>query len=162
MYIKPYNEKSINTSAYEELTSTQYINKNNIFKDILLIAALYDFAKVERQIKLNNKTYKICNLENAIKSSKDKKIILDIKFNNNIKIFSETLLQKLQGYEKNKFIIQSSNLTRLLFLKNLAPDDEYQAIISKESSLSYGELFYDVFLKKTIINYEYVKKTRRR
>ena len=76
MYIKPYDEKSINTSAYEELTSTQYINKNNIFKDILLIAALYDFAKVERQIKLNNKTYKICNLENAIKSSKDKKIIL--------------------------------------------------------------------------------------
>ena len=55
MYIKPYDEKSINTSAYEELTSTQYINKNNIFKDILLIAALYDFAKVERQIKLNNK-----------------------------------------------------------------------------------------------------------
>ena len=62
MYITPYDEKSINTSTYEELTSTQYIHKDNIFKDILLNAALYDFDKVERQIKLNNKTYKICNL----------------------------------------------------------------------------------------------------
>lgn len=158
LYITPYDKKLINTSTYDELTSTQYIHKDNIFKDILLNAALYDFTKVERQIKLNNKTYKICNLENAIKSSKDKKIILDIKFNNNIKIFSETLLQKLQGYEKDKFIIQSSNLTGLLYLKNLAPDYEYQAIISKESSLLYGELFDDVCLKKTIIDYDYVKE----
>ena len=75
-----------------------------------------------------------------------------------IKIFSETLLKKLQGYEKDKFIIQSSNLTGLLYLKNLAPDYEYQAIISKESSLSYGELFDDVCLNKTIIDYDYVKE----
>lgn len=158
IYITPYDKKSIDTSTYKELTSKTYTHKKNIFKEVLLDATTGEFDKIKRQLRLNNKTYKICNLEDAIKSSKDKKLILDVKFNSNIKSFSETLLNKLQGFDKDKFIIQSSNLTGLLYLKNLDPDYEYQAIISKESSLSYGELFDDVCIKKTIVNYDYVKE----
>lgn len=158
IYITPYDKKSIDTSTYKELTSKTYTHKKNIFKEVLLDATTGEFDKIKRQLRLNNKTYKICNLEDAIKSSKDKKLILDVKFNSNIKSFSETLLNKLQGFDKDKFIIQSSNLTGLLYLKTLDPDYEYQAIISKESSLSYGELFDDVCIKKTIVNYDYVKE----
>jgi len=158
LYLTKSNTINISETNKEELESTTFIHKANILSSILNDNLDSYIEKIKRIIKLSNCKYKLCTLEDAIAEAGDKKILLDIKFNDNTTIFSKKILEQLKNIPEDKIVLQSSDIEALSYLRKLAPNYHYQAIISKESSLIYADTFDAVGIRKNIVNYDFVEK----
>ena len=102
---------------------------------------------------LNNKTYKLITLSDAIDMCENKKILLDLKFNNDTRKFITALDEELKDKDTDNMTFQSSNLLALLCLEK---DYNYQAIINSKDKLNYISLFDNIALKEQLVTYKVI------
>lgn len=108
--------------------------------------------------ELNKKEYKLVTLKEAIKNCKDKKVLLDLKFNDNTKKYVNKLIKDLDGIDTSNITFQSDDLISLLYLKNKKPEYNISAIIRTNQDLDYAPLFDNLCIKKNLVNEKIVSK----
>ena len=102
--IKLENNKTIKISDtnYEDLA--QYTLKYETNYTLAFTRNLLNFEDSEiilgRTKNLNNRTFKVSTLKEGLNASLDKKILLDLKFNNDKEIFTKALKKQLEGFDK--------------------------------------------------------------
>lgn len=111
---------------------------------------------IGRSKNLESKSYEISSLKEGIKACNNKKILLDLKFENNTEEFILSLEKELKNINTDNIIFQSDDLLPLLCLQKKHPEYNYLAIIKKKSDLDYALLFDNIGIKKTLVNEELV------
>lgn len=144
---------NISKTDYDDICDNTYIN--------------YSFAKYNNVNTNNNKDlfskymYNITPLKKGLNCCKDKKVLLDLKFENNTKEFIDAFIKELNDSNivTDNIIFQSDDLTALLYFKNIKPEYNIYAIIKNKSNLKYCPLFDGIVVKKNLINEQEIKDT---
>lgn len=115
------------------------------------------YQKINTFNELFFKEYNLCSLEEGLKEANNKKVIIDIKFNNDYYELSNKLDDVLKNYDRNRIIIQSLDLEGLSLMRMKYPDYNYLALVDKEEDLEKARFFDNVGIKKNLLDYDYVK-----
>ena len=149
-----------------------YINVKETDKDIILNNSFiyqkntnknyfwYDDETIminDRNNALNNKKYQIIELKEAIRLCQNKKIIIELKFNNDIPEFVFELKKELRGIDTSNIIFQSFNVSGMKYLKENT-DYECQLLVNHENNLVYANDFDSIGLQLDLVNYKLIKK----
>lgn len=110
----------------------------------------------ERQSNLVNKTYELASLKDCIDESLAKKIILDLKFEDDTDIFISELEKEIDGMNINSLIFQSHDFESLLKLKEKHPEYNVSAIIKNKCDFKYIDFFDNLCVKKSLVNKDFV------
>ena len=163
--IKLENNKTIKISDtnYEDLA--QYTLKYETNYTLAFTRNLLNFEDSEiilgRTKNLNNRTFKVSTLKEGLNASLDKKILLDLKFNNDKEIFTEALKKQLEGFDKDRLIIQSLDIESLKYVKDNLPQYNYLALIDENSELKYIDEFENIGVRKDFVTNRKVQKAIR-
>lgn len=111
---------------------------------------------MDRNLNLVNKSYKIISLDEGIKLCGDKKILLDLKFDNNRESFINSLNSELDDVNTDNIIFQSDDIDSLIYMKEKYPNYNYSVIISKKKDLEYVNYFDNVTLRKNLVSYDLI------
>ena len=163
--IKLENNKSIKISDTNYENLTQYTLKYETNYTLAFTRNLLNFEDSEiilgRTSDLNNRTFKVPTLKEGLNASLDKKILLDLKFNDNKVEFTEALKRQLEGFDKDKIIIQSLDIESLKYVKDHLPDYNYLALIDENSELKYIDEFENIGVRKDFVTNRRVQKAIR-
>lgn len=163
--IKLENNKTIKISDtnYEDLA--QYTLKYETNYTLAFTRNLLNFEDSEiilgRTKNLNNRTFKVSTLKEGLNASLDKKILLDLKFNNDKEIFTKALKKQLEGFDKDRLIIQSLDIESLKYVKDNLPQYNYLALIDENSELKYIDEFENIGVRKDFVTNRKVQKAIR-
>lgn len=163
--IKLENNKTIKISDtnYEDLA--QYTLKYETNYTLAFTRNLLNFEDSEiilgRTKNLNNRTFKVSTLKEGLNASLDKKILLDLKFNNDKEIFTEALKKQLEGFDKDRLVIQSLDIESLKYVKDNLPQYNYLALIDENSELKYIDEFENIGVRKDFVTNRKVQKAIR-
>ena len=113
---------------------------------------------ITRKNELENKKYNLITLKEALKLCTNKKILLDLKFEDNFDNFSNELRKELRNIKLKNITFQSIDLTSLLKLKKKNPTYKCQALIDKKEYLKYYSYFDQIGIKKTLVSNSKVRK----
>ena len=108
----------------------------------------------KRKKRLNSKEYNLIGLKEGIEACKDKKVLLDIKFQNNKEEFTEELKQELQDVDTSNITFQSLDIESLKYFKENTGYDNCLALIRYKSDLKYIDDFDNIGLKSSLIKYD--------
>ena len=150
------NDTSYNLSnlSYQEISNTTFLYHKNTVK-----SSFWDNPESiminNRNKNLDGKEYYIISLNDALIYAKDKLLLLDLKFNNNIEVFTEKLINIFQNIDTNNIIFQSFNISGIKYLQDHS-NFTCQVLISKEDDLKYVDDFTRIGLNFSIINYDLI------
>lgn len=163
--IKLENNKTIKISDtnYEDLA--KYTLKYETNYTLAFTRNLLNFEDSEiilgRTKNLNNRTFKVSTLKEGLNASLDKKILLDLKFNDDKEIFTEALKKQLEGFDKDRLLIQSLDIESLKYVKDNLPQYNYLALIDENSELKYIDEFENIGVRKDFVTNRKVQKAIR-
>lgn len=155
----PKASLSISNLNYEDALKNTFWYRSS-FIDSTLIATIDNSEKkliATRKEALNNETYHLVGLREGLEACKGKKILLDLKFSNNVEEFTKELQKELKDIDTSNITFQSANLLGLLYLEKQSAYN-CLAIIDSETDLQYLPLFNNVGIRKNLIDYETIKK----
>lgn len=150
----------ISDNSYQKVTSTNFYHiSNSLF---ITISNLFNTTNgnilINRANQLENEKYNIISLKEGLNNTGDKKIILDLKFDNNTKVFVDELTTILKDKNTDNILFQSNDIMALLYLKTKHPNYNCLALIKKKEDIDYIDLFDNIGIKKDLINKETVNK----
>ena len=112
---------------------------------------------IGRYVALNGEEFHLCGLLEGIEACRDKKILLDLKFQNDIEEFVEELKKELKDVDTSNIIFQSLNLEGIRYLRDHS-DYTCLALISSSRDLDCLEEFPYVGLKSSLLTPELIEK----
>ena len=153
-YIKISEEdtKDINNQKFIYFSDRLPIEIESIFND-----TNGDILRT-RSKELNKNEYNLVSLKEALKKCDGKKILLDLKFNNNTKKYVKELIRELEDIDTSNITFQSDDFISLLYLKNKKPDYNISAIIRTKQDLDYAPLFDNLCIRKNLVDEKVVTK----
>lgn len=104
---------------------------------------------------LNNQDYHIISLTEGLQCCGDKLIIIDIKFNNDVREFTEEL-KRIIPNSKN-IILQSFDIEAMLYMQKNT-DFECMPLIDSREDFKYIKYFNRVSINKSLITYDLMKE----
>lgn len=112
---------------------------------------------VGRYLQLNGREYHLTDLLDGIRVCDDKNILLDIKFNGDVEVLVEELMEELKGVDTSNIIFQSLDIEGIRYLRD---HSNYRclALISRKSDLQYIDEFDAVGVKSSLLSPEIVQK----
>ena len=147
----------ISDSISSKLLREELIYKKPWTKSYINTLSEIDGLVIRKRFEnLNNKTYKLITLSDAIDMCENKEILLDLKFNNDTRKFITALEEELKDKDIDNMTFQSSNLLALLCLEKEKKDYNYQAIINSKDKLNYISLFDNIALKEQLVTYKVI------
>lgn len=149
-------KKKVSESNYQNILETIFIYQINPFYNVPTTVDDIQLVKL-REVSLNKRPYSLIGLIDGLKSCKNKKILLDLKFQNNTIPFVKELKEELKKENTSKIIFQSNNLVALKYLQDHS-NYNCLAIIDSGFDYLYLNTFQKFGIKKSMINYNLVKK----
>ena len=148
------NSYNLSKLSYNEILNTIFVyhknyNKNNLWNN------LEDNIINNRNKDLNGRKYHLINLDDALINACDKRILLDLKFNNNIPLFTEKLIDKFENINTDNIIFQSLNIEGIKYVQNNTKFT-CQVLISREEDLIYCDDFSRIGLRFSLVNYDLI------
>lgn len=138
--------KTLNEKSFCHLNGSLKLKMNNLFNttngDII----------TSRAKEIDSSSYNIITLKDGILACQNKKVLLDLKFDNNTKDYVDELVKQLKDVDTKNIMFQSSDLISLLYLKKMKPEYNCLAILKKEEDLDYIELFDNVGIRKNLVS----------
>lgn len=110
----------------------------------------------KRMFELLGENYSIGELKEALSLCGDKKIILDLKFEDNFDEFVSTLMEDISAFNTEQIILQSADLDLLKKLQEMYPSYNYLAIVNSEDDFSYCDSFQMLGVRKNLIDSSFV------
>ena len=149
----------VSKSYYNDLISKDYTyntdSKNSISE---FFNKNKDKYIINRNGRLNEKKYNVISLSEALSYCGNKKVLLDLKFNNDKEMFLNSLTTDLKNIDPNKIIIQSSDIESLKYIRNNFNNYNFLAIIENKSQFKYINEFDNIGIEKSLINEQVINK----
>lgn len=149
----------VSKSYYNDLISKDYTyntdSKNSISD---FFNKNKDKYIINRNGRLNEKKYNVISLSEALSYCGNKKVLLDLKFNNDKEMFLNSLTTDLKNIDPNKIIIQSSDIESLKYIRNNLNNYNFLAIIENKSQFKYIDEFDNIGIEKSLINEQVINK----
>ena len=149
----------VSKSYYNALISKDYTyntdSKNSISE---FFNKNKDKYIINRNGRLNEKKYNVISLSEALSYCGNKKVLLDLKFNNDKEMFLNSLTTDLKNIDPNKIIIQSSDIESLKYIRNNLNNYNFLAIIENKSQFKYIDEFDNIGIEKSLINEQVINK----
>ena len=149
----------VSKSYYNDLISKDYTyntdSKNSISE---FFNKNKDKYIINRNGRLNEKNYNVISLSEALSYCGNKKVLLDLKFNNDKEMFLNSLTTDLKNIDPNKIIIQSSDIESLKYIRNNLNNYNLLAIIENKSQFKYINEFDNIGIEKSLINEQVINK----
>ena len=111
-----------------------------------------------RKTNLISNNYKISSLEDCINEPINKKIILDLKFQNNTDDFISELEKEISPLNIENIIFQSHDFKSLLKLKERHPEYNVSAIIKCYNDFRYIDSFDNLCVKNSLVTESLIDK----
>lgn len=149
---------NVSEQTLKDLKENEYLYYSITLKEFL--SNIFDDEKLldNRVSVLNKKEYNISSLKEVLFYADKKPLLLDLKFDDNREKLCEALLKELEGVDNPNIIIQSDDVPALLYLKDLAPNYKYSAIVKNEKEMEYASHIVDnLCVKKSIVTKENVE-----
>ena len=116
-----------------------------------------DGREMLRRIRgLNGDSYSIISLSDAMKLFGDKKILLDLKFGDNVLRYVDSLKKFFKEKDTSNIVFQSDDPTSLLYFKSEMPDAFCSILVRDEESLKYIDYFDGIGIRKDVVDKEFV------
>ena len=116
-----------------------------------------DGREILRRIKnLKGNTYSIISLNDAMKLFGDKKIILDLKCDEDILTYVNELKRFFKDRDISNIIFQSDDPYFLLYFKSEIPHAFCSILVRDEDSLKYIDYFDGIGIRKDIVDKDFV------
>ena len=112
---------------------------------------------INRLSNLNGITYNVVGLEDGLEFCGDKKILLDLKFDDNVIKFVEALEDIFELKDTSNIVFQSDDSTALLYLKTIHPEWFCSILVRDSKNLELVEYFDGIGIRKDIVDEEFVK-----
>ncbi len=141
--------------TYEEVMQTEFSYEIFPFEKIVWNDEDH-YLVLDRRFQLWNRPFHLVGLQEGLKACKDKKILLDLKFDNNIEIFTNELLQELDGVDMSNVIVQSLDLKGIQYVQEHTPYN-CLALINHSSDLHYMEDFENIGIPYRLMSPEIVE-----
>jgi len=149
----------VSKSYYNDLISKDYTyntdSKNSISE---FFNKNKDKYIINRNGRLNEKKYNVISLSEALSYCGNKKVLLDLKFNNDKEMFLNSLTTDLKNIDPNEIIIQSSDIESLKYIRNNLNNYNFLAIIENKSQFKYINEFDNIGIEKSLINEQVINK----
>ena len=146
--INPLTSIHIADINYDQAIKTDFHYRSTIIDKSLITKIDYSEKELisSRKGNLNNHSYQLVGLEEGLKACQDKKILLDLKFSNNVPEFVEELKKELKDINTDNIIFQSANLLGILYLQENT-DFNCLAIMEHDTDLQDISLFNRIGFK---------------
>lgn len=144
---------SKNKFKVSNITYNDFMSKE-LIKPIPDDININKFNKIP-DLKIDNRYGTATNLYEVIKIANKKTLVIDIKYNKNIKVLNKIILDVVK--DRQNIILQSNNIEAIRDLKSKAPNNRYQYIIdSPEDVYNVTDDLYGVSIRYNLINYSLV------
>lgn len=158
-FVLSHDEKLYNIDHFirvSELDKDILLNGDYTYTDLAMISGK-DGKFKRKKNKLYNEKFNLIDMLEGINTSKDKKILLDLKFEDNGYDFIVNFIKEINKIDTSNIIIQSKNLDYLKILKYIRNDLNYSAIIDDYSDYDKIDEFDSITVKEKYINNPIVK-----
>ena len=116
-----------------------------------------DGREIIRRIKsLNGDSYSIISLSEAMKLFGNKKIILDLKFSDNVVEYTDAVKKFFNNRNISNIIFQSDDAISLLYFKSQMPHAFCSILVRDEEGLKYVDYFDGIGIRKDVVDKEFV------
>ena len=156
--IAPFYKNNISDMTYDEVTNknfTYYSDDVKVYFDNLF--GQDGKTIINRLSNLNGITYNVVGLEDGLEFCGDKKILLDLKFDDNVIKFVEALEDIFELKDTSNIVFQSDDSTALLYLKTIHPEWFCSILVRDSKDLELVEYFDGIGIRKDIVDEEFVK-----
>ena len=153
---KEGNIIDINTLTYDEALSKTFIYHTIVFRTYFWNNG-EDILINNRNRNLNNREYHWISLTDGIKYSSNKRIIIDLKFNDNKEAFTSELIRELDGIDTSNIIFQSLNVPAIKYVQEHS-NFNCLALISFKEQLDYVDDFSMLGLNKNLVKYDLINE----
>ena len=156
--IAPFYKNNISDMTYDEVTNknfTYYSDDIKVYFDNLF--GQDGKTIINRLSNLNGITYNVVGLDDGLEFCGDKKILLDLKFDDNVIKFVEALEDIFELKDTSNIVFQSDDSTALLYLKTIHPEWFCSILVRDSKDLELVEYFDGIGIRKDIVDEEFVK-----
>lgn len=157
--IAPFYKNNISDMTYDEVTNknfTYYSDDIKVYFDNLF--GQDGKTIINRLSNLNGITYNVVGLDDGLEFCGDKKILLDLKFDDNVIKFVEALEDIFELKDTSNIVFQSDDSTALLYLKTIHPEWFCSILVRDSKDLELVEYFDGIGIRKDIVDEEFVKE----
>lgn len=147
---------TVSSLSYEQLKQTLFCYQTFPLQHF----SLWDVESgmnFERKCHLYHQSYQLPSLLEGLSYCQDKKVLLDLKFNDDIPEFVEELQRELDGVDTSHVIFQSLDINGIRYLQEKTNYD-CLALISNTTNLQYMDDFQRVGIKYSLINRSMVQE----
>ena len=157
--IAPFYKNNISDMTYDEVTNknfTYYSDDVKVYFDNLF--GQDGKTIINRLSNLNGITYNVVGLDDGLEFCGDKKILLDLKFDDNVIKFVEALEDIFELKDTSNIVFQSDDSTALLYLKTIHPEWFCSILVRDSKDLELVEYFDGIGIRKDIVDEDFVKE----
>lgn len=157
--IAPFYKNNISDMTYDEVTDksfTYYSDDIKVYFDNLF--GQDGKTIINRLSNLNGITYNVVGLDDGLEFCGDKKILLDLKFDDNVIKFVEALEDIFELKDTSNIVFQSDDSTALLYLKTIHPEWFCSILVRDSKDLELVEYFDGIGIRKDIVDEDFVKE----
>ena len=150
------NKVTISDTPYDELMTTTFRYYRNIFRNIDFASPDWPFV-YERNKALWNREYHLIGLREGIETCGDKEVLLDLKFQDDYRIFTQELIKELDGVDTSNIIFQGFNTEAMRYLRDNS-HFKVQILIDNKPKIEQTMDFDRVGIRYDLITYDLIDK----
>ena len=143
----------ISSLTFEEATGSTYTFYKFNAPDLLLTKE--NILIKNRQFKLNGRKYNVIGLPEGISCCKDKILLIDLKFENNIPEFTEEVKRELEGMDTSNLMFQSLDIEGIKYFQ-AHTGYNCQILIDSKEDFVHMKDFQNIGLRYNLVTYDLV------
>lgn len=147
---------TISDTPYDELMTTTFRYYRNIFRNIDFSSPDWPFV-YERNKALWNREYHLIGLREGIETCGGKEVLLDLKFKDDYRIFTQELIKELDGIDTSNIIFQGFNTEAMRYLRDNS-NFNVQILIDNKPKIEQTMDFDRVGIRYDLITYDLIDK----
>ena len=152
-----YGNQNISEMMSADIEATEFIHVKDEKINYFDLISDKDGREMLKRIRgLNGDSYRIISLSDAMKLFGDKKILLDLKFSDNVVKYTEAVKKFFKDRDISNIVFQSDDHISLLYFKSQMPDAFCSILVRDKESLKYIDYFDGIGIRKDVVDKEFV------
>lgn len=149
--------QNISEMMSADIEATEFIHVKDEKINYFDLISDKDGREMLKRIRgLNGYSYRIISLSDAMKLFGDKKILLDLKFSDNVVKYTDAVKKFFKDRDISNIVFQSDDPISLLYFKSQIPNAFCSILVRDKESLKYIDYFDGIGIRKDVVDKEFV------